>query len=146
MLDQILSTLKSQAAPALMHKIGLNEQQTHGSIHAAAESVKEVIGGGDGFGLDDVLNLFSQAKNTSAADGILSNIGQVMNSKLTGQVGLNTQQAGGVKDMLLPMITELVSKHVGGDANNLSGLLSGFTGNGGGIADMAKGLLGGFFK
>ena len=145
MLDQIISTLKSEAAPALMEKLGLNEQQTHGSIHAAAQSVQEVISGGNGFGMDDVLNLFSQAKNSSAADGILSNIGQVFNNKLTGQVGLNAQQAGGVQQMLLPMITDLVSKHVGGDAGNLGGLLKGFT-SGGGIADMAKGMLGGLFK
>lgn len=146
MLDQIISTLKSQAAPALMGQLGLNEQQTHGSINAAADSVKEVIGGDNGFGLDDVLNLFSQAKNTQGADGILSNIGNVLSGKLTGDVGLSAQQAGGVQQLLLPMITEQISKHVGGDASNLRGLLASFSGGGGGIADMAKGLIGGLFK
>lgn len=104
MLDEILSTLKSQAAPELMNTIGLNAQQTDGSITAAADSVKQVIGGGDGFGLDDMLNLFSSAQNNSNADGILSNISQVFNGKLTSDVGLSAQQAGGVKDLLLPMI------------------------------------------
>lgn len=147
MLDQILSTLKSQAAPELMNKLGLNEQQTNGSILAAADSVKEVIGGGDGFGMDDVLNLFSEAKNSSAADGILSNIGGVLSSKLTGQVGLNAQQAGGVQSLLLPMITGLLSKYIGGDAKNLQGLIGSFTGgNGGGLADIAQGFIGKLFK
>ncbi|MBL7984558.1 MAG: hypothetical protein JNM91_06135 [Flavobacteriales bacterium] len=147
MLDQILSTLKSQAAPELMNKLGLNEQQTNGSILAAADSVKEVIGGGDGFGMDDVLNLFSDAKNSSAADGILSNIGGVLSSKLTGQVGLNAQQAGGVQSLLLPMITGLLSKYIGGDAKNLQGLIGSFTGgNGGGLADIAQGFIGKLFK
>jgi len=35
---------------------------------------------------------------------------------------------------------------VGGNANNLQGLLSAFTGQGGGLADMAGGLLKGLFK
>lgn len=147
MLDQILSSLKNQAAPELMNKLGLNEQQTNNSITAAADSVKQVVGGGDGFGLDDVLNLFSEAKNTNAADGILSNIGSVLNGKLTGEVGLSGQQASGVSAMLVPMITNLISKHVGGDASSLQSLIGSFTGGDkGGLADMASGLLKGLFK
>lgn len=141
MFDQILSTLSQQATPELMSKLGLSEKQATGSVHAAADSVKQVI---DGFGLDDVLNLFSNAKNTANADGILSNIGQVLSGKLTGQVGLDAAKAGGVKDMLLPMITNLVSKHVGGDANNLQQLVGGF--GGGDLAGMAKGMLGKLFS
>jgi hypothetical protein len=129
-----------------MNTIGLNAQQTDGSITAAADSVKQVIGGGDGFGLDDMLNLFSSAQNNSNADGILSNISQVFNGKLTSDVGLSAQQAGGVKDLLLPMIMNLISGKVGGNANNLQGLLSAFTGQGGGLAEMAGGLLKGLFK
>ncbi|MBK8341186.1 MAG: hypothetical protein IPK99_14850 [Flavobacteriales bacterium] len=149
MLDQILSTLQSQAAPELMSKFGLNQQQTNGSIKAATDSVTEVIGGGDGFGMDDVLNLFSDAKNTGGADGILNNIGSVLQGKLTGQVGLNASQAGGVQAMLMPLLTGLVSKYVGGNAGNLQQLIGSFTGGkagGGGIADMAQGMLGKLFK
>ncbi|MBL7952768.1 MAG: hypothetical protein JNM62_13735 [Flavobacteriales bacterium] len=141
MLDQLLSTLQQQAVPQLMSQFGLDQKQAGGSISAAADSVKEVIGGGDGFGIDDALNLFSSAKNTSGANAILGNIGGLLQSKLTGQVGLDASKASGVTAMLLPMLTELVSKHVGGDAKNLQGLLGG-----GGIAGMAKGLLGNLFK
>lgn len=142
MLDQLLSTLQQQAAPQLMSKFGLNEKQAGGSISAAADSVKEVLGGSDGFGLDDALNLFSSAKNTSAADGILGNIGGLLQNKLSSQVGLDAGKASGVAAMLLPMVTDMVSKHVGGDAKNLQSLLGG----GGGLAGMAKGLLGNLFK
>lgn len=141
MLDQLLSTLTSQAAPELMSKLGLDQKQATGAIAAAADSVKHVVAGGDGFGLDDALNLFSSAKNSSAADGILGNIGNVLQGKLTDQVGLSAGQASGVGAMLLPMITELVSKYVGGDAKNLQSLVGG-----GGLADMAKGMLGNLFK
>ncbi|MFT3885572.1 MAG: hypothetical protein QM724_09115 [Flavobacteriales bacterium] len=145
MFDQILSQLQGQAVPELMSKFGLDTKQATGSVHAAADSVKEVVSGGNGFGLDDVLNLFSNASNTSGAEGILSNIGNVMQGKLTGQVGLNAATAGGVKDMILPMITNLLSKHVGGDASNLQGLI-GSLGGGKGVADMAKGMLGKLFN
>lgn len=141
MLDQLLSSLQSQAVPQLISKFGLNEQQAGGSINAAADSVKEALGGSDGFGLDDALNLFSSAKNTAGADGLLGNIGGLLQNKLTGQVGLDAGKASGVAALLLPMLTEMVSKHVGGDAKNLQSLLGG-----GGLAGMAKGLLGNLFK
>ena len=146
MLDEILSTLKTQAAPDLMKKIGLNEQQTNDSNNAAAESVKQVIGGGDGFGLDDMLNLFSYAQNNANADGILHNIGQVFSGKLSNNVGLSAQQSSSVQAVVLPLLMNLISGKVGGDAGKLQGLLSAITGNGQGMADVAGGLLKGLFK
>lgn len=147
MLDEILETLKNQAGPDLMNKIGLNEQQTQGSINAAADSVKQVIGGGDGFGLDDMLNLFSEAKNNQNADGILNDIGKVFNNKLSGEVGLNAQQSGGVQSLILPMIMNLLGGKVGGNANKFQSLISSFMGGqGGGIANAAGGMLKGLFK
>ena len=56
MFDQILDQLKSQVGPELMQKAGLNADQTNGSLSAAADSVKEVIGGGDGFGVSAARN------------------------------------------------------------------------------------------
>lgn len=141
MLDQLINTLQQQAGPTLMSQFGLNDKQVGGTIGAAAESVKEALGGGDGFGLDDALSLFSNAQNTAGADGLLKNIGGLLQNKLTGQVGLEAGKANGVAGMLVPMLTDLVSKHVGGDAKNLQSLL----GNGG-LANVAKGLLGKLFS
>ena len=93
-----------------MGQLGLDKDQAAGSITAAADSVKDVLGGSDGFGLDDALNLFSSAKNTSAADNILGNIGNVLQSKLTSRVGLDASKASGVVAMLLPTVTDLVAK------------------------------------
>ncbi len=144
MFDQILDQLKNQVGPQLMQQAGLNEQQTNGSINAAAASVKEVVGGGDGFGVDDVLNLFSADKNTSRADGLLSNIGNVFQGKLTSDVGLDAGKASGVVALVMPMLTKLLSDKIGGNAGNLQSLLGNL--GGGGIAGMAKGLLGNLFK
>ncbi|MCC6542431.1 MAG: hypothetical protein IT225_09445 [Flavobacteriales bacterium] len=141
MLDQILDSLKQQAMPQLMNQFGLNEKQAGGSVKAAADSVMEAVSGGDGFGLDDALSLFSDSANSKGADGLLGNIGSLLQNKLTGQVGLDGGKASGVAGMLLPLITDLVTKQVGGNADNLKSLLGG-----GGIADLAKGFLGNLFK
>ena len=93
----------------MISQLGLNSGQATSSVSAAVDSVKDVLGGSDGFGLDDVVNLFSSAKNTSGADGILSQIGNVMQGKLTGQAGLNASQAGGVKDMLMGSVSQHIT-------------------------------------
>ena len=141
MFEQILSTLESQAAPALMSKLGLDHQQASGSVNAAASSVKEVVAGGNGFGLDDLANLFSSATNSSGAEGILGQLGKTLQGKLTNEVGLDANKAGGVQAMLLPMLTDLISKHVGGDSSKLQGLISGLGGSAG-LENAAKGMLG----
>lgn len=144
MIDQLLSSLKEQAVPELINKLGLDQRQADGSVNAAASSVQEAISGGDGFGLDDVMNLFSDKANTAGADGLLNNIGGLLKGKLTNEVGLGADKAGSVADMLLPMVTQLVTKHLGGDAKGLQGMLGNL--GGGKIGGMAKGLLGNLFK
>ena len=141
MLDKIINTLQQPAGPELISRFGLNEKQVGGTWGATADSLKEAIGGSDGFGLDDVLSLFSNGTNSAGADGLLKNIGGLLENKLTGQVGLDAGKASGVAGMLLPMLTDLVSKHVGGDAKNLQALLGD-----GGLANMAKGFLGKLFN
>lgn len=128
-----------------MSKLGLDQKQVSGSVSAAKDSVTEVLGGGDGFGMDDVINLFSSAKNSSGAEGVLGKLGTALQGKLTGQVGLNAEKAGGVQAVLMPIVTDLITKHVGGDANKLQGLLGGL-GNSGGLAGAAKGMLGKLFS
>jgi hypothetical protein len=147
MLDQILSSLQSQAAPQLISKLGLNETQAKGSITAAADSVKEAISGGKGFGMADALSLFSSAKNSAGADGLLNNIGNIFSQKLTSNVGLDASKAGSVKDLVLPMVMKLMSDKVGGNAASLQGLIGGLAGaNAGGIGKIASGFLGKLFK
>ncbi len=145
MFDQILSTLQKEATPVLMSKLGLDQDKAKMSVGAATESVKEVLGAGKGFELKDALSLFSSSQNSSGAEGMLGKLGSVLQSKLTGQVGLDSAKAGGVSAMLLPMVTDLISKHVGGDPSKLSGLLGGLA-DGGDMSKMATGMLGKLFK
>ncbi|MCB0763885.1 MAG: hypothetical protein R2815_01250 [Flavobacteriales bacterium] len=144
MLERIITSLREQATPELIGKLGLSESQASGSINAAADSVKQAIGGGDGIGMDDLLNLFSDKANTANANGIMDNIGGLLKGKLSNEVGLDAAKASGVKEMLMPMLMQLVSKYVGGDSKNLQSLLGGLAE--GGLAEKAKGMLGGLFK
>lgn len=141
MFDRIVATLTLQAVPELMRKFGLDEQRANGAVAAAGESVEHIVSGGDGFGVDDALNLFSNAKNTISADGMLANIGSVLQGKLMDEVGLTSVQAKAVGGVLLPMITQLIADQVRGNAKDLRSLFGG-----GGLTDRAKGLFGSLFK
>ncbi len=143
MLDDIVGALKNQVGSSLMDKIGLDQQQSDNSIGAAASSVTDLLGGGDGLDIGDALSLFSKDDNTAGADGILGQLGDTFMGKLTGDVGLDAGKAGGVKDMVLPMLMGLMSDKIGGDKNMLSGLVGGLLGGGSGAASS---LLGGVSK
>jgi hypothetical protein len=145
MLDNIISSLTEQAMPKLTGAHGLSPEQAKNSITAAVDGLKGTLGGDHGFDLGTVTNLFSSATNTDGANGLLEKIAGNLQGDLVSKAGLNADQATSVKNTLLPMITDLVTKHVGGNAGALQGMLSSFTG-GGGIADMAKGALGKLFK
>src|SRR5690606_26752717 len=119
--------------------------QANMSVGAATDSVKEVLGSGQGFGLQDALNLFSGKSNDSGAQAMLAKLGSVLQGKLTGQVGLDAGKASGVSALLLPMVTDLIAKQVGGDGAKLKDLL-GNLGDGGDLGKMAKGMLGKLFK
>lgn len=145
MFNELLTTLRKEAAPKLMAQFGLDQDQANMSVGAAADSVKEVLGDGKSFGIQDALNLFSSNANGSGAQAMLGKVGSLLQGKLTDQVGLDASKASGVGAMLLPMITDLITKQVGGDSSKLQGLVSGLA-DGGDMANMAKSMLGKLFK
>lgn len=144
MFDNILSSLTQQALPKLTQEHGLSPDQAKSSINAAAGGLQNVLSGDHGFDMGTLTNLFSSDTNTASANGLMEKIGQAVQGKLTGEAGLSADKAGAVKNTLLPMIMDLVTKYAGGNADSLKGILSGFSG--GGVADAAKGVLGKLFK
>ena len=144
MFDNILSSLTQKALPKLVQEHGLSPEQAKSSITAATTGLQGVLSGDHGVDVSTLTNLFSSDTNTTGANGLLEKIGQAVQSNLTGKAGLSAEKAGAVKDTLLPMIMDLMSKHVGGNADSLKDLVSGFSG--GGMADAAKGVLGKLFS
>lgn len=143
MLDGIVDALKDQVGSSLMEKIGLDQTQSDNSLNAAGSSVMDLLGGGDGLDMGDVLNLFSKDDNKPGADNVLGQLGSTFMGKLTGEVGLDSDKASGVSNMVLPLLTSMMADKIGGDKNNLSGMVGGLAGNllGGG-SNAASGLLG----
>lgn len=143
MLDQVIASLKQEAVPELMSKLGLDSGQADRSVQAAGSSLNEVLAGNHGFAIGDLAGLFNSTAKGGGTDAVLAKLGMVLQGKLTGQAGLDGGQASNVKELLMPLLTSAVAKHVGGDAGKLQALLGG---HGGDLAEKAKGLLGGLFK
>ena len=141
MLDQLINGLKDQVGGDLIGKLGLDQGQADGAINAAADSVKDVVGGGDGFDVSDALSLFSKGSNSSGADALLGKLGTDYLGKLTGQVGLDAGKAASVKDLVMPVLTSFLTEKIAGNKDMLAGLL-GNAGKGllGGLGDKVGGL------
>lgn len=135
MLDTLLPQLKSAIGGDLTGKLGLDNAKADGALNAAISSVKEVIGS-KGADMGTLMNLFSKDANNSAANGLLGDLGTNYLSKLTGDMGLDAAKAGSVKDMVIPVITKLLTDKIGGNKDLLGGLL------GGGLKDKVSGLAG----
>lgn len=123
MVDQIINSLKEKVGGDLLSKVGLDQTQADGAIKAAGSSVQEVIGGGAD--LSSVLNLFSKNGNNAGGNDLMNKLGSNYLGKLTGQVGLDASKAGSVKDLVLPLLTSLLSEKIGGNKDMLDSLLGG---------------------
>lgn len=134
MIDQLISSLKDKVGGDLLNKFGLDQTQTDGALKAAGNSVQEVAGGGAD--LSSVLNLFSKDGNSTGGNDLLSKLGSNYLEKLTGQVGLNATKASSVKDLVIPLLTKMLSEKIGGNKDMLSSLL------GGGAKGAVEGLTG----
>ena len=124
MIDQLINELKGKVGGDLIGKIGLNESQADGAVKAAGASVQEVVGG-KGADLGTVLNLFSKDSNTAGANDLMGKLGSTLMGKLTGQVGLDAGKAGSVKDLIMPLLTNMLAEKIGGNKDMLGSLMGG---------------------
>lgn len=139
MIDQLINELKDKVGGDLIGKIGLNESQADGALKAAGSSVQEALGGGADLG--SVLNLFSKDSNSPGANDLLGKIGGSFLGKLTGQVGLDAGKAGSVKDLIMPLLTNMLADKIGGNKDMLASLMGGNAGGMlGGVAEKLGGL------
>lgn len=124
MIDQLINELKGKVGGDLVGKLGLDKGQADGALQAAGSSVQEVIGG-KGADLDTVLNLFSKDSNTTGANDLMGRLGSTFLGKLTGQVGLDVGKAGSVKDLIMPLLTNMLAEKIGGNKDMLGSLMGG---------------------
>ncbi|WKZ64848.1 MAG: hypothetical protein QY325_08710 [Flavobacteriales bacterium] len=141
MLDQIIPQLKAKLQGELTGKLGVDPSKVDGIVNAAGDSVKE--GMGQGLDLSAALNLFSKDANDAHGSALLGSMGESFLGKLTGPLGFDAAKAGSIKDLVMPVLTQLVTEKVGGNKNLLSGLLGG---GGKDLLSGAAGKLGGLGK
>lgn len=154
MLDTIIGSLKNEVAGNLTSQFGLDNAAQESVFSATKESVVETVtkqASSEG-GLSGLMNLFSQDKNNDSGNAMQDMIGSALIGKLSGNSQIGAEKAGGIKDMILPVVMNLIAGKVQGKSDGISSLLgdagSGILGNviGNAVSDKLGDTLGGFFK
>lgn len=142
MIEHLINALKDKVGGDLIGNIGLDPAQADGALKAAGDTVQDVVGG-NSVDLPSVLNLFSKDSNSGGANDLLGKLGSNYLGKLTGQVGLDGAKAGSVKDLVIPVLTGMLSEKIGGNKDMIGSLLGGKAGD---MLGGAAGKLGGLGK
>ena len=144
MFDSILDSLKEEVGSALMSKLGLSSTDVDKTIESSKDAMETTITEeAKSNGLDTLVNLFSDNKNTSTSNNVLEKLGGNLLSSLTSK-GFDSSKSSSITSMILPIITNLLSKKIGGNTGSLQSLL-GSAGISDVIEDKAKGFLKGLF-
>ena len=163
MLDSIIDSVKSQAITAMTGQTPISADQAQQALPLAQESISEGLLGaatsGNIGGISSLLKLAGGGAglNSLTANPLFSSILGGFTGKLTAKLGLGSGVANSVAGAALPLIMSKLggaATKEGGDSLDLASITK-LVGGGaagaaggalGGIADQAKGLLGGFGK
>jgi len=130
MIDGILDAVKGQVAEALTSKLSLNDGQIGNVISSSQEALEKTVADEAGSnGIDSLLNLFSDKDNNDSANSLLSGLGGNLISSLAKN-GFDSGTSSQIKEIVLPLVISFISKKVGGDSSNLTGLLGSVLGGG----------------
>lgn len=120
MLEQLAALIKEQAGESVINNPLIPNEQNESVMAMAGSSVvgglQQLMSSG---GLKDVMNLFNSGnvQNNAATQNISGNFIQ----QLTGQLGLNQQQAGGIASSLIPgILSSLVGQTNDPNNNNFN--------------------------
>lgn len=128
MIEGILNAVKGQVVGSLTEKLGLNNSEVDTVLSSSQEALEKTVADeASNNGVDTLLNLFSENSNSDSANSLLSGLGGNLISSLTKH-GFNSGTSSQIKEIVLPIIINFVSKKVGGDSSNLMGLLGGAIG------------------
>ena len=152
MIEGIIDAVKGEVVDALTSKLNLEGTQIDSVLNSSQEAVEKTVSEeASSNGIDTLLNLFSEKDNNDSANSLLSSLGGNLLSSL-GNNGFDSGTSSQIKDIVLPLVMSFISKKVGGDSSNLTGLLGGLLGgasnNKGGdlLGKVGGSLLKGLFK
>ena len=163
MLDSIINAVKGQAISAMTGQTEINQQQAEQALPLAQDSIKEGLMGAATSGkFGEISSLLKMASGGSTMSSLTSNpvFASILGGfvgKLTSKLGLGSGVANSVAGAALPLIMSKLGGEAtkqGGDSLDLASITkllgggaAGAAGGAlGGLADQAKGILGGFGK
>jgi len=159
MLENLINLVKENAGDAIINNPAIPNERNDEAVSLASNSIVDGLKGAISSGnIRDVLNMFNSGGN-AAASPVAQNIQGDFVQNLMNQFGLDSNQAGGIANNLLPnILNKFVHKtndpndssfdlqnilhNVGGGNLDIQGILSKFSGGagGGGLMDTVKGL------
>jgi uncharacterized protein YidB (DUF937 family) len=148
MLEQLISSLKSEIGGQLGNQAQLSSGKLEGVFSVISNVVKNEVTGQMARGnLSHLMNLFSDKTNTDAANQIQSNIHSGVVDALVSKLGLSPEASSQVAQTAVPKLINIITKKNNTTPDNdPSPLHEIFGGGGKGIIGEAENLLGGIFK
>ena len=143
MLDQLMNLVKQYAGDAIINNPDVPNSQNEEVISTASGSIMDTLKGmmGSG-GAASVLNLFSQNNNEAVTNHpVTQNVSSNLITTLMSKFGLDSNKAGGIASLLIPMVmSKLVSKTNDSSDNSfdLQGIFNSLSGNKTGGMDISS--------
>ncbi|MBL0315242.1 MAG: hypothetical protein IPP69_05465 [Flavobacteriales bacterium] len=146
MLDNLINLVKEHAGDAIINNPAIPNERNDEAIQSAAGGIMDHLKGiTSGGGLDAITGLFNQGGN-DAGHPEISNISSSVAGGLMEKFGLDSAQAGGIAQKLIPVVmNKLINKT--NDPNDssfdLNGIVGSLTGGGAsGLLNNVKNLFG----
>jgi uncharacterized protein YidB (DUF937 family) len=149
MLEQLISSLKSEVGDQIMSRTNLPEGHLDQIFSIINDVTKKEVAGHILSGkLSEVMNLFSNKPNSEGANQLQSNISSGVVSDLTSKLGLSPEVSNNITSVALPGLIDLITRHNNSTPEDDPSPLHELFGTAGnsGILGTAKNLLGGFLN
>lgn len=142
MIDKLLEGLQDQLGGEILEKTDVQANQLPDIFGVIGDSTKkEVKKSMLDDGLGTVMNLFSQKPNNSAANALQSSLSKSIVSGLVQKLGIKSNSASMVTEIVLPVIMDLVKKKNSETPEDDTSPISTLFGNQDSLKDMGNNLL-----
>jgi hypothetical protein len=149
MLENLLGTLKSEVGSQILNQTQIPANKLDGVFKVIGDvTKKEVSGQMTSGGIGNLLNLFSNQNNNTAANLIQNNIATGVVTNLVSKLGLSQDVAKTISNITIPVLIGLITKKNSttpdDDPSPLKEIFG--TGKSSAIGGIAKGILGKLLK
>jgi len=145
-MDSIINTLKDKVSGKLQQEAGVESSKIDGIMDVVKSVAGKKIGAEmlSGGGLDNVMNLFTEKTDTSAANSLQTKMTTGVVSGLVEKLGFSKEKAASVTNIVIPVLIKLISKKNDETPADDSSALTNIFGGSSGASDISK-KLGGLF-